>query len=160
MLSEEILRCSSDRYAGLTCIAGHLLLMSPEEDAFWIFVSLMDTHLRSYFSVNAIQMDIDALLFNKALEINDPRMARKVYVDMGMSAVAICRPWCVERSKVRSSEADDMWPRFASLFTGALPVEYLHRVWDIFLYEGATGHLSSRSHLLTLAFQALRFYSV
>ena len=31
---------------GLTVIAGHLLLQSPEEDAFWTFVSLMDTHLK------------------------------------------------------------------------------------------------------------------
>jgi len=137
-LSEVIVRAVSlNAMTGLTCIAGHLLLMSPEEDAFWIFVSLMDTHLRSYFFVNAVQMDIDAALFSKALEVNDPRMARKVYVDMGMSPVAICRPWCVKNWNVRSLEADDIWPRFASLFTGALPVKHLHRVWDIFLYEGA-----------------------
>ena len=31
---------------GLTFIAGQLLPQSPEEDTFWIFVSLMDSHLR------------------------------------------------------------------------------------------------------------------
>ena len=38
---------------GLAFIAGQLLLQSPEEDAFWIFISLMDSHLWPYFSSNA-----------------------------------------------------------------------------------------------------------
>jgi len=37
---------------GLTLIVGQLLLLSPEEDAFWIFVSIMDTHIRPLFCVN------------------------------------------------------------------------------------------------------------
>ncbi|KAH8980184.1 rab-GTPase-TBC domain-containing protein [Lactarius akahatsu] len=57
------------RYSkGLAFIAGQLLLQSPEEDAFWIFISLMDTHLRPYFSSNSVQLDIDASLFAKAVE--------------------------------------------------------------------------------------------
>ena len=41
-------------------IAGQLLLQSPEEDAFWTFVSLMDSHLRPYFSNNSVQLEVDA----------------------------------------------------------------------------------------------------
>lgn len=26
--------------------------------------------------------------------------------------------------------------RFSSVFAGTLPLEHLHRVWDLFLYEG------------------------
>jgi Rab-GTPase-TBC domain len=81
---------------GLTLIAGHLLLLSPEEDAFWIFVSLMDTHLRPYFSSNTTQLEVDAALFSRALESNDAQVAKKVLVDMGISPVSVCYPWYVE----------------------------------------------------------------
>lgn len=80
---------------GLTVIAGHLLLQSPEEDAFWTFVSLMDTHLRLYFSASAAQMEIDATLFGKAVEANDPALAKKVFVEMDIPPASLCRPWYV-----------------------------------------------------------------
>jgi hypothetical protein len=70
-----------------------LLILAPDEDAFWIFVSLMDIYLRPWFSVNTIQMEVDASLFSRALEMNDAQVSKKVYVDLGISQVAICRPW-------------------------------------------------------------------
>ncbi|EKM60161.1 uncharacterized protein PHACADRAFT_82476 [Phanerochaete carnosa HHB-10118-sp] len=104
---------------GLTVIAGHLLLQSPEEDAFWTFVSLMDTHVRSYFSASPAQMEIDSTLFGKAVESNDSAMAKKVFVEMDIPPTSLCRPW------------------FTALFLEALPLEHSQRVWDIFLFEGA-----------------------
>ena len=80
---------------GLAFIAGRLLLQSPEEDAFWIFISLMDSHLRPYFSSNAVQLDIDASLFAKAMETIDPSIAKKLFVEMGIAPIRICRPWSV-----------------------------------------------------------------
>ncbi|CAA7263558.1 unnamed protein product [Cyclocybe aegerita] len=103
---------------GLTLIVGQLLLLAPEEDAFWIFVSIMDTHVRAYFSATTTQMEVDAALFSRALEANDAPLARKLLVDMGILPGAICAPW------------------FSTLFVGTLPPEYLNRVWDLFLYEG------------------------
>ncbi|KAJ7118744.1 RabGAP/TBC [Mycena epipterygia] len=103
---------------GLTLIAGHLLALSPEEDAFWIFVSIMDSYLRPYFSTNTTQIEVDAALFSRALESNDPSVAKKVLLDMSINPVDLCRPW------------------FSTLFVDALPLEYLNRVWDLFLYEG------------------------
>jgi len=85
--------CSS--FPGLAFIAGQLLLQSPEEDAFWIFISLMDSHLRPYFSSNAIQLDIDASLFAKAMETIDPTIAKKLFTDMAIAPIRICRPWSV-----------------------------------------------------------------
>ncbi|KAF9554277.1 hypothetical protein CPC08DRAFT_672333 [Agrocybe pediades] len=112
------------RYSkGLTLIVGQLLLLAPEEDAFWIFVSIMDTHIRAYFSPSASsvyasqQMEVDAALFGKALEANDSAVARKLG-DVGVDVMDVCAPW------------------FSSLFVGVLPPEYLNRVWDMFLYEG------------------------
>ena len=80
---------------GLAFIAGQLLLQSPEEDAFWIFISLMDSHLRPYFSSNSIQLDIDASLFAKAMEAVDPSIAKKLFVDMGITPIRVVRPWSV-----------------------------------------------------------------
>jgi len=77
----------------LTLIVGQLLLLSPEEDAFWIFVSIMDTHIRPYFSPSTTQMEVDAALFSRALEANDPQVVRKVFVDMGVLPGRMCAPW-------------------------------------------------------------------
>ncbi|KAJ6547011.1 RabGAP/TBC [Mycena capillaripes] len=103
---------------GLPLIAGHLLALSPEEDAFWIFVSIMDSYLRPYFSSNTTQVEVDAALFSRALEASDAQVAKKVLLDMSINPVDICRPW------------------FSTLFVDALPLEYLNRVWDLFLFEG------------------------
>jgi hypothetical protein len=72
---------------------GQLLLLSPEEDAFWIFVSIMDTHIRPYFSALTTQMEVDAALFSRALEANDPQVGRKVFVNMGVLPGRMCMPW-------------------------------------------------------------------
>ncbi|TFK18877.1 hypothetical protein FA15DRAFT_760397 [Coprinopsis marcescibilis] len=103
---------------GLPHIVGQLLLLAPEEDAFWIFVSIMDTHIRPYFASGSSQMEVDAALFSRALETNDPPIARKLLVDMGIAPGSICQPW------------------FTSLFVGCLPADYLARTWDVFLYDG------------------------
>ncbi|KAJ6500553.1 rab-GTPase-TBC domain-containing protein [Mycena sanguinolenta] len=103
---------------GLTLIAGHLLVLSPEEDAFWIFVSIMDSYLRPYFSTNTTQVEVDAALFSRAIEANDAQVAKKILTDMNVDPVDLCRTW------------------FSTLFVDALPLDYLNRVWDLFLFEG------------------------
>ncbi|KAI9059860.1 hypothetical protein FKP32DRAFT_1579071 [Trametes sanguinea] len=103
---------------GLALIAGQLLLQSPEEDAFWTFISLMDGHLRPYFS-NTVQLEVDASLFAKALEANDAASAKKVFGDMAISPATVCRP-------------------FMAVYADTLPPDYLLRVWDVFLFEGVT----------------------
>ncbi|KAJ7043133.1 rab-GTPase-TBC domain-containing protein [Mycena alexandri] len=103
---------------GLTLISGHLLALSPEEDAFWIFVSIMDSYLRPYFSSNTTQIEVDAALFSRALEANDAQVAKKVLLDLSINPAELCRPW------------------FSTLFVDALPLDYLNRVWDLFLFEG------------------------
>ncbi|KAF9499150.1 RabGAP/TBC [Pleurotus eryngii] len=103
---------------GLTLIAGNILLLAPEEDGFWTFVSLMDSYLRPYFSSSSSQMEVDAMLFSRALEANDPQVAKKVLTTMSINPTTICFPW------------------FTSLFVNVIPSSYVQRVWDIFLFEG------------------------
>ena len=99
----------------LTLIAGQLLLLAPEEDAFWILVSLMDTHLRSFFSPASNQLDVDAMLFIEALESNDRDLVKRL---PGPDLHTVCTAW------------------FTTVFVDVLPPEYVLRVWDYFLYDG------------------------
>ena len=78
---------------GLAIVAGHILLLAPEEDAFWILVSMMDTYLRPYFSSRAVQMEADATVFGKAIDIADPKLAKKLFSDLRLPPIEICRPW-------------------------------------------------------------------
>ncbi|KAM6488776.1 Rab-GTPase-TBC domain containing protein [Amanita muscaria] len=103
---------------GLTLIMGQLLLQGPEEEVFWIFVSLMDSHLRPYFSINSIQLEVDATLFSRALEANDSQVAKKMLMELSIAPEVICSSW------------------FTSVFVDTLPLQYVNRVWDIFMYEG------------------------
>lgn len=65
---------------GLIAMAGQLLLQSPEEDAFWTFVALMDNRLRGYFAPVPVSLEVDTSLFVKAAEFADPAFAKKVFV--------------------------------------------------------------------------------
>lgn len=105
-------------YSGLTLIAGYLLNQGPEEDAFWTFVSVMDLHLRGYFSPNPLLFEVDAALFSKAIEANDGALAKKLLVQLRLPPPVICKPW------------------FTSIFARSLPTEYMVRVWDMFLFDG------------------------
>lgn len=80
---------------GLALIAGYLLQQGPEEDAFWIFVSVMDTHLRDYFASTPLRLDVDSLLFSKALEANDQVLAKKLLMQLRLEPPAVCVPWWV-----------------------------------------------------------------
>lgn len=82
-------------HTGLTLVAGQLLSHAPEEDAFWIFVSIMDSHLRPYFSTTTVQIDIDANLFSRIVEQNDGQLAKKIYIDFGIKPSDVCAVWLV-----------------------------------------------------------------
>ncbi|KAG8982824.1 hypothetical protein FRB90_006522 [Tulasnella sp. 427] len=103
---------------GLAAMAGTILLQSPEEDAFWTFMALMDNHLRGYFAVNSNQMIVDARMLQKAVETADSALAKKLYTELRLDPVEIARPW------------------FAAMFVNTLPNRYLYRVWDVFICDG------------------------
>jgi hypothetical protein len=93
------------RYApGLALVGGYLLDQGPEEDAFWTFASVLDTHLRPYFSANPLQLEVDAALFSKALEANDPALVKKLFVQLQLSPAAVVKPWyaCITHANEHS----------------------------------------------------------
>jgi len=58
------------------------------------------------------------LLLNKVLEANESALAKKVFVEMAIHPAGVCQPW------------------FTSLFVDVVPMDYVNRIWDNFLYEG------------------------
>jgi hypothetical protein len=60
----------------LSLIVGYLLDQGPGEDAFWTFASVTDMRIPGYFSANPVQLEVDAALFSKALESNDPALVK------------------------------------------------------------------------------------
>ena len=122
-------------FLALTCIVGQLLAQSPEEDAFWIFISMMDSYLRPYFSSGVAQLDFDATLFARALEVNDPPLAKRIFVDMSIPPSTICQQWYIASRSVSATMLTQP-DRFRSLFYDSIPAEYHLRVWDVFLFEG------------------------
>jgi hypothetical protein len=55
----------------------------------------MDMHLRGYFSASPITLDVDAALFSKGLEANEPALVKKLFVQLQLPPVKVCEPWCV-----------------------------------------------------------------
>ncbi|KZO92107.1 RabGAP/TBC [Calocera viscosa TUFC12733] len=104
----------------LAMVAGNILSLSPEEDAFWTFVAVMDNQIRLYFTPNPIQLDIDGQLFAKAVEWTDAPLAKLLFEQCGVSPNLLCKAW------------------FASVFCSVLPTAHVQRVWDIYLLEGSS----------------------
>ncbi|KAH9941861.1 RabGAP/TBC [Epithele typhae] len=105
---------------GLVLIAAQLLMQSPEEDAFWIFVALMESHLRPYFFSTSVQLEVDASLFGRAVEANEPVVAKKLFGDMGVKPIQVIHTL------------------FTTAFVDALPPDYVVRLWDVFLFDGVS----------------------
>lgn len=80
-------------FPGLAIIAGHLLLQSPEEDAFWTFLAMMDSYLRPYFMPASPQMDIDTNLFVKTVETTDSQLATRVFAQLNVRPKELCGVW-------------------------------------------------------------------
>lgn len=78
---------------GLMSVTGHLLLLAPEEDMFWMFASMMDVHRQCVLSTNIVQIEIDASLFRKATEAINPMLTKKFYMQLSIAPARIMRPW-------------------------------------------------------------------
>ena len=78
---------------GLMSVTGHLLLLAPEEDMFWMFALMMDVHRQCVLSTNIVQIEIDASLFRKATEAINPMLTKKFYMQLSIAPARIMRPW-------------------------------------------------------------------
>ncbi|KAK8561848.1 hypothetical protein V6N13_149003 [Hibiscus sabdariffa] len=102
---------------GMNFFAGLLLLMMPEENAFWTLVGIIDDYFGGYYTGKMIESQVDQLVFEELMRERFPRLA--THLDyLGVHVTWISAPW------------------FLSIFVNMLPWESVLRIWDVILFEG------------------------
>ncbi|CAN4121624.1 unnamed protein product [Withania somnifera] len=97
--------------------AGILLLMMPEENAFWALVGLIDEYFDGCYSQEMIESQVDQLVFEELVRERFPKLVNHLEY-LGMQVAWISGPW------------------FLSIFVNVLPWESVLRVWDVVFFEG------------------------
>ncbi|CAL5210324.1 unnamed protein product [Lathyrus oleraceus] len=97
--------------------AGLLLLLMPEENAFWTLMGILDDYFDGYFSEDMIESQVDQLVFEELVRERFPKLANHLDY-LGVQVAWVTGPW------------------FLSIFVNMLPWESVLRVWDVLLFEG------------------------
>ncbi|KAM7264244.1 hypothetical protein ACFE04_001927 [Oxalis oulophora] len=111
--------------------AGLLLLLMPEENAFWALVGIIDDFFAGYYSEEMIESQVDQLVFEELVRERFPKLVNHLdYI--GVQVAWVSGPW------------------FLSIFINMLPWESgqisnnlkpflstVLRVWDVLLLEGS-----------------------
>lgn len=97
--------------------AGLLLLLMPEENAFWTLVRVMDDYFGGYYTEEMIESQVDQLVFEELMRERFPKLVNHLDY-LGVQVAWISGPW------------------FLSIFVNMLPWESVFRVWDVLLFEG------------------------
>ncbi|KAK3162392.1 hypothetical protein QOZ80_1BG0089020 [Eleusine coracana subsp. coracana] len=97
--------------------AGLLLLLMPEENAFWALTGIMDDYFDGYFSEEMIESQVDQLVLEEVVRERFPKLVNHLDY-LGVQVAWVTGPW------------------FLSIFMNMLPWESVLRVWDVLLFEG------------------------
>ncbi|KAL9269699.1 TBC1 domain family member 8-like protein [Drosera capensis] len=97
--------------------AGILLLLMPEENAFWTLVGIIDDYFEGYYTHEMIESQVDQLVFEELMRERFPKLVNHLDY-LGVQLAWISGPW------------------FLSIFVNMLPWESVLRVWDVLLFEG------------------------
>jgi len=98
-------------------VAAMLLIMMPEEDAFWTLAAICEDILIDYYIPSMEGCMTDAKVFERLLQEHLPALWRHLQtIDFSINLALI--PW------------------FLCVYFGHLPNQALLRVWDLFLCEG------------------------
>ncbi|KAJ7977030.1 TBC1 domain family member 8B-like isoform X2 [Quillaja saponaria] len=97
--------------------AGLLLLLMPEENAFWTLVGIMDDYFEGYYTEEMIESQVDQLVFEELMRERFPKLVNHLDY-LGVQVAWISGPW------------------FLSIFVNMLPWESVLRIWDVLLFEG------------------------
>ncbi|MBA0660833.1 hypothetical protein Goklo_012789 [Gossypium klotzschianum] len=97
--------------------AGLLLLMMPEENAFWTLVGIIDDYFNGYYTEEMIESQVDQLVFEELMRERFPKLASHLDF-LGVQVTWLSAPW------------------FFSIFINILPWESVLRIWDVILFEG------------------------
>ncbi|KAF2318619.1 hypothetical protein GH714_009396 [Hevea brasiliensis] len=97
--------------------AALLLLLMPEENAFWTLMGIIDDYFDGYYSEEMIESQVDQLVFEELVRERFPKLVNHLDY-LGVQVVWVAGPW------------------FLSIFMNMLPWESVLRVWDVLLFEG------------------------
>ncbi|KAK8691681.1 hypothetical protein V6N13_075181 [Hibiscus sabdariffa] len=97
--------------------AALLLLLMPEENAFWTLVGIIDDYFDGYYSEEMIESQVDQLVFEELMRERFPKLVNHLDY-LGVQVAWVTGPW------------------FLSIFMNMLPWECVLRVWDVLLFEG------------------------
>ncbi|KAK2647674.1 hypothetical protein Ddye_015163 [Dipteronia dyeriana] len=97
--------------------AGLLLLLMPEENAFWTLVGIIDDYFAGCYTEEMIESQVDQLVFEELIRERFPKLVNHLDY-LGVQVAWISGPW------------------FLSIFVNMLPWDSVLRVWDVLLYEG------------------------
>lgn len=96
---------------------GLLLLLMPEENAFWAFVGIIDDYFDGYYTEEMIESQVDQLIFEELMREKFPKLVNHLDY-LGVQVAWISGPW------------------FLSIFVNIIPWDSVLRVWDVLLFEG------------------------
>lgn len=97
--------------------AGLLLLLMPEENAFWALMGILDDYFEGYYSEEMIESQVDQLVFEELVRERFPKLVNHLDY-LGVQVAWVSGPW------------------FLSIFMNMLPWESVLRVWDVLLFQG------------------------
>ncbi|XP_020591443.1 rab GTPase-activating protein 1 isoform X2 [Phalaenopsis equestris] len=97
--------------------AGLLLLLMPEENAFWTLTAIIDDYFDGYYSEEMIEAQVDQLVLEELVRERFPKLLNHLDY-LGLEVAWIAGPW------------------FLSIFVNMLPWESVLRIWDVLLFEG------------------------
>ncbi|KAK1421256.1 hypothetical protein QVD17_23448 [Tagetes erecta] len=97
--------------------AGLLLLLMPEENAFWALLGILDDYFEGYYSEEMIESQVDQLVFEELVRERFPKLVNHLDF-LGVQIAWVSGPW------------------FLSIFMNMLPWESVLRVWDVLLFQG------------------------
>lgn len=97
--------------------AGLLLLLMPEENAFWTLTGIIDDYFDGYYSEEMIESQVDQLALEELVRERFPKLVNHLDY-LGVQVPWVTGPW------------------FLSIFVNMLPWESVLRVWDVLLFDG------------------------
>ncbi|KAF3783108.1 TBC1 domain family member 8 [Nymphaea thermarum] len=97
--------------------AGLLLLLMPEENAFWTLMGIIDEYFDGYYSEEMIESQVDQLVLEELVRQRFPKLVNHLDY-LGVQVAWVTGPW------------------FLTIFVNMLPWESVLRVWDVLLFDG------------------------
>ncbi|KAH8479476.1 hypothetical protein H0E87_031608, partial [Populus deltoides] len=110
--------------------AGLLLLLMPEENAFWTLVGILDDYFDGYYTEEMIESQVDQLVFEELIREKFPKLGESIYRSCYVDK------YCGSVLTLGSMWHGSLDPGSSPFSSICFPWESVLRVWDVLLFEG------------------------